>query len=195
MEAIDLMKRIDEAVFAMAKLDPPLYLAIAYQDTVTRRWASEICGRVKKLIGEEKVFSTWWEFNHTTGPGLPPGSIQAASLADLIIISVQAAENLPHDLLLWNDSWRQRRTKQQGALLALIGERDGTADEGDRTQQYLTTVAANARIEFFPLRRNLPVETLTDNVDQMTERAQTMTCVLRGIMDTKYDVVHWGINE
>jgi len=78
-------------------------------------------------------------------------AVRAALVADLIVVSVHAADELPLGLYVWIDAWLPRRTSREGALTALIGADEPQDPQSSRTREYLQAVARKAQLDFIPL--------------------------------------------
>ena len=78
-------------------------------------------------------------------------AVRAALVADLIVVLVHAADELPLGLYVWIDAWLPRRTSREGALTALIGADEPQDPQSSRTHEYLQAVARKAQLDFIPL--------------------------------------------
>src|SRR5580698_10505736 len=124
MKASAFLKRpVDQLEVAMAPAEAAYSLTIAgvYQDSVTRDWAMQTCRRATQLVGEESVQNVWYDAKSLSDPGVFLDAVRAALVADVIVVSVYAAHELPLDLYVWVQAWLPRRHSRAGALTALIG--------------------------------------------------------------------------
>ena len=78
-------------------------------------------------------------------------AVRAALVADLIVVLVHAADELPLGFYVWIDAWLPRRTSREGALTALIGADEPQDPQSSRTREYLQAVARKAQLDFVPL--------------------------------------------
>jgi hypothetical protein len=136
--------------------EPVLNVATVYQDPLTRYWAAELWDRVGRLIGHEGVWRKSWRIGELTDPRLFTDAVQAATEADVLVISVRDAGEWPASLHVWIDSWLPRRAGREGALVALIGVPGQPDGQSGRAHQYLATVAREAGLDFLPRERKLP---------------------------------------
>ena len=132
-----------------------LKIAGVYQDSLTRDWATQICRRATQLAGEERFQSKWYDAHSLGDHGVLFDAVHAALVADVIVVSVYAADELPLDLYVWFQAWLPRRPTRVGALTALIGVDESLDFRFARTQEYLQAVARKAQLDFFPHQRKL----------------------------------------
>jgi hypothetical protein len=151
--------RSDKAPHVLDEVGHPLKVALSYQDAITRQWALEMYRQVSQLVGADHIHDTWWNTTSLlSDPQLLQDAVVAATLADVIVVSVHAAEELPLDLYVWIDAWLPRRPQRRGALLALIGARDQVDTGSSHALDYLQAVARKGNFDYVPQHRTLPVE-------------------------------------
>jgi len=150
-EADELGTAPDESGYALS-------IAGVYQDNVTWNWAVQMCRPATRLAGEASVRSAWYHVNGLSDPATLLDAVRATLRADVIVISVHAAEELPLELCVWIDAWLSRRPARAGALAALIGVAEQPASQSARTQEYLQAVARKGQLDFVPQERELPAE-------------------------------------
>lgn len=141
----------DESVYA-------LKIAGVYQDSITREWARQMCHPVTQVIGEEWVRNTWYRVNDLCDTGILLDAVQTALRADVIVVSIHAADELPVELYTWIDAWLPRRPPRVSALTAVIGVTGRPGIQAVRTEEYLHAVARRGQLEFVPFQRTLPTE-------------------------------------
>ncbi|MGD0815118.1 MAG: hypothetical protein ABSA83_16080 [Verrucomicrobiota bacterium] len=122
-----------------------------YQDPLTQSWGVPMCRLAMQLAGEDRIRNTWYDVHSLADIDIFLDAIRAALMADVIVISVYAAEELPMDLYVWIDAWLPRRPPGEGALTALIGVVDPQSPQSLHTQEYLQAVARKAQLDFIPL--------------------------------------------
>jgi hypothetical protein len=67
------------------------------------------------------VRNTWYDVHSLSDLEILLASVRAALVADVIVVSVYAADELPLDLYVWINAWLPRRNSREGAFTALIG--------------------------------------------------------------------------
>ena len=114
------------------------------------------CRQATQLAGGERVQNTWYNANSLSDPGILLDAVRAAVAADVIVISVYAADELPLDLYVWIEAWLPRRLSRRGALAALVGVAEPLDSPSVRTLEYLQAVARKAQLDFIPQQRKRP---------------------------------------
>jgi hypothetical protein len=173
-----------------------LNIAGVYQDSVTRDWAMQSCRQATQLAGGERVQNTWYNTNSLSDPGILLNAVRAAVVADVIVISVYAADELPLDLYVWIEAWLPRRLSRRGALAALVGVAEPLDSPSVRTLEYLQALARKAQLDFIPQQRERPAASVGSSMDLITERASTAAQSLQELHSHRCDAYrHWGLNE
>ncbi len=128
---------------------------VLYQDPPALTWAREVCDRVKALVGAEAVRTTWWKLDDLNSPAVLAGAVSTALRADVMVVSVYAAEALPRPVYAWVDSWLPHRPKAAGALMALIAMPSRPAHRLEQVRDYLRVVARQGHLDFLVEERKL----------------------------------------
>ena len=159
MTVVELQERTalpDELKIAPDKPGYAFNVVGVYQDPLTQSWAVPMCRLVRQLAEEERVQNRWYDVNSLSDTRILLEAVHAALVADVIVVSVYAADELPLDLYVWIDAWLPRRPSRMGALTALIGVADPLDSQSVRTQEYLEAVARKAQLDFIPQERKRP---------------------------------------
>jgi hypothetical protein len=163
MNATELFS--DEVTAAPTESEYALNIVGVYQDTVTQSWGVPMCRLATQLAGEDHIRNTWFDVDSLNDIGILMEAVRAALVADVIVISVYAAEELPLGLYVWIDAWLPRRISREGALTALIGADEPQDPPSSRTREYLQAVALKAQLDFIPIfESHLPREALNSEV-------------------------------
>ncbi len=136
--------------------EPALRVATVYQDPLTRHWARELWDRVGQLVGQGGICHQSWKIGDLTDAQAYTGAVQAATEADVLVVSVRDAGELPINLCVWIDAWMPRRAGRAGALVALIGVCPQPNVQSGRVHAYLEAVARRVGLDFLPRERKLP---------------------------------------
>jgi hypothetical protein len=199
MTAVDLLERkslSDEVAIAPEESADTLNIAGVYQDAVTQEWAIQTCRRMTELAGEKRVQSTWYNANSLSDPANLLDAVHAALVADVIVVSIYAANQLPIDIYVWVEAWVPRRLSRVGALAALIGVAEPFDFGSLRTLEYLQAVARKAQLDFFPQECKRPVASAASSVRLITERSGATAQAPQEFSGRRYDAYrHWGLNE
>ena len=132
----------------------PFNITVVYQDALTRSWARQICGPVAQKFGADSVQHSWHDVGSLNDPAKLIEAVRTTLAADVIVVSVHAAEELPMALYVWITVWLPRRRARNGTLAALIGMAGASGSHAVRTQKYLQAVARRGQLEFTPHERN-----------------------------------------
>ena len=179
-----------------AEAETSLNIAVVYQDTQTHEWAMQKCRKATQLVGQEYVHSTWWQLDFLSHPRMMLDAVKDAVSADILIVSVYEAEEVPPALSDWVEALLSRRPPIEGALVALLGVPEQRGSESPAIGEYLRAVAIKGQMEFLPQEFKVPAESPALFREQLAKRAETMTHVLGDILSrgsgTHY---RWGLNE
>jgi hypothetical protein len=199
MTAVDLLGRavlLNEAASPLDESGDFLNIAGVYQDAVTQDWAMQTCRRVTERAGEKRVQNTWYNANSLSDPANLRDAVRAALVADVIVVSIYAANELPIDLCVWVVAWLPRRLSRAGALAALIGVPEAFDSGSLRALAYLQAVARKARLDFFPQECKRPVASAASSTRLIAERSGATAQAPQEFSGRRYDPYrHWGLNE
>jgi hypothetical protein len=174
-----------------------LSVATVYQDPLTRHWAAELWGRVGQLICDEGVCCQSWKISDLTDPCVFVDSVRVAAAADVLIISVRDAGELPISLYGWFDALTPRRGRRAGALVALIGVPPEPDAQSGHAHAYLETIARKVGLDFLPHERKLPKKPFTQSrpakIGQTASRTTPMAA--GGFSNGPCAHLRWGWND
>jgi hypothetical protein len=199
MKTIELLERPTkpfEVVIGPDESEYTLKIAGVYQDNVTRDWAMQTCRRATRLAEEERVQNRWYDINSLSDHGILLEAVRAALVADVIVVSVYAADALPLDLYVWFEAWLPRRLSRGGALTALIGVAEPPDSQLVRTLEYLQAVARKAQLDFIPQQRKRPIASTASSMELIAEPGSARAQALQELSRQRYDAYYrWGLNE
>ncbi|HOX58860.1 MAG TPA: hypothetical protein P5205_16825 [Candidatus Paceibacterota bacterium] len=138
--------------------EPALNVVVIYQDHLTHHWAMDLWARVEQLIGSGGISSKSWRVNDLAHPDALAAAGRAAMRADVLIVSLRDAAELPLSLYLWVDEWLPHRLTRTSALVALIAVPVQPDAQSGLTRRFLESVARKAGMDFLPRERKLPEE-------------------------------------
>ena len=134
MKATELLS--DELTAAPRQSGYELNIVGVYQDPLTQSWGLPMCRLATDLVGEDLVHNTWYDVHSLSDLGILLPAVRAALVADVIVVSVYAADELPLDLYVWINAWLPRRNSREGAFTALIGAEKPQDSQSVRTLKY-----------------------------------------------------------
>jgi hypothetical protein len=167
-----------------------LNIAGVYQDMLTRYWAMQTCHWATQFAREGRVQNKWFNVNSLNDPGIFVDAVRAALVADVIMVSVYAADELPSDLYVWFEAWLPRRPTRMGALSALIGVAEPLDSQSVRTREYLQAVARKGQLDFIPQERKRPVASPADSIALIAEPGGTTAQALQKRYGPRYDAYY-----
>lgn len=141
----------DPVAVAPTESDYALNILGIYQDPLTQSWGVPMCRLATQLAGEDRIRNQWFDVHSLNDIGVLLEAVRAAQVADVIVVSLYAADELPLGLYVWIDAWLPRRSSRVGALTALIGVDQSQDPPSIRTREYLQAVARKAQLDFIPL--------------------------------------------
>ena len=162
--------RTRQGMTPTAGLTPPdtgyvLQVAVVYQDTATRQWAEQVCGRMAQVAGLEAIHRTEWKVGDLNASRVFSEGAAALAQADLIVVALYAAERLPAAFYLWVNVWLQQRAGHPGALVALLVPPEASVVEARETRRYLSAVAGQGHLDFLVQECRQP-GTLSPELDE-----------------------------
>jgi hypothetical protein len=144
MEATQILIKV-----ASAHNESALNTVAVYQDTRSQEWIRELWDRVTQIMGDQALAHASWSIAELDRPEFLSEAVSAAALADVLVVSIHAGEQLPSRLCGWIDAWLPRRQRQEGALIALMGVSAGQPDASSgKLEKYLRAVAHRGRLDF-----------------------------------------------
>jgi hypothetical protein len=176
--------------------DYALNVAVVCEDDHTRRWAEKVSRLVERLVGEACLRTSTWMVSHLTHPRFLPEAVRAAVLADVIIVSLRASEEVPVELSVWCDIWLPRRPPQWGALMALVSGADSPSAAHLPTQAYLRAVAGKARLQYLVRARKVLEHLVEAPLTRLAKRSHPAAQLRGGFVSMAAGIwSDWGINE
>jgi hypothetical protein len=175
----------------------PLDLVVAYEDSFTRDRALQLYDQIcKQLLDEYDFQCSWWKLEYLQSRTLFEQAADAATSANMVILSLRAGEEIPSLAAEWIDSWVPRKEQRKSALVVLIAEGDARANGSSGVQNSLRAVARKAGMDFFFHMPQCPSDKTSAEKprysrETISQRAATVTPVLEEILhqpktDTKW---------
>ena len=133
-----------------------LNVMTVHENALTLSWAQELHGHVIRMVGAKGLVNSSWRLADLGSPHVWPAAVQAALGADVILVSLQAREEVPLKLWFWCTVWVSRRLRRPGLLLGLIGLPEQAADPPSPTPGYLQAVAHKAGLDYLQREHRSP---------------------------------------
>ena len=131
-------------------------IVVLYDDNSSRDAAIRLCRTLEKTFHNELDFeTTWCRFKYFNDPAVASEAAQIASQADLIIVSIQRAQDLPLEVKAWFERWLPARESTEGALVLL--QTSEVAPSPQNLQcSYLYLLAQRANLDYLSLSNASP---------------------------------------
>lgn len=170
----------------------PFDLLVAYEDRQTRNRALHLYDHLAQQLLEDYDFQcTWWKFGLFSDDVIRRQSADAALDANMVILSLHAAENISTTQTLWLHDWTHRRRHRKAALVTLIAGVNDPEKEAPRMVASLREAARIGGMDFFPHAFGLPLP----DASQASQEEQAAKPMLQDILHHKMPAPRWGINE
>lgn len=143
----DCYRRLDEVAQGLESPDPAINLTIIYEDLLTLEWAGQVCDQVTAFIDRDCLASNSWRVSDLADPKVLQDAVCAAARADVIVLSLHDAEELPLNLRVWMEGWLPRRDLPVGALITLIGVAEETKASSLRSRRHLEAIGRRAGMD------------------------------------------------
>jgi hypothetical protein len=134
-----------------------LKVACLYQHDWNRQRAEEVRQRVEQVAGKDAVCFDSWSLADLDDSAKFAEASWRATDADVIVVAIDAAEELPPEFYVWIDIWLPRRCQTTGAFIALLNVPANPRESSVRTQAYLEAVARQGGLNFLIEERRVPM--------------------------------------
>jgi hypothetical protein len=191
MRSFGRISLLDGGAIALAQSQCLLNIVGVHEDAVTGEWARQVAHNAIQLLRECSVRSIWWKMGGLSDPGVLRDAAQAATTADVLIVSLRAAAELPFALYQWVKAWLPRRLPLAGTLAVLIGAPEPLGADSFRIGRYLQAVARRGRLEFLVREQRLPLEPPDFSMEEIAEQTSAKTEALSEM----FGFAHGGLNE
>jgi hypothetical protein len=199
MKTVGLLQRMvpsNDAPIVPDESGYTLNIVGVYQDGVTQDWVTQTCHSATQQARAGRVQSSWFNIHSLGDPKILEEAVRTALIADVIAVSIYAADELPLDLYVWFDLWLPRRPAHGGALTALVGVAEPSDSHSARTFEYLQAVARKGQLDFIPQERRRPVTSPASSLGLFTEPASATAQARQMLYGPRYDAYyHRGLNE
>ncbi len=170
-------------------------VVVLYEDRETRDHVLNVSRHMALTIGEEiQLKFSWWRFDFLQDADLAEQAANAASHADMLLVSAHPGRGLPLAFTQWVETWLPRRFNQESLLVALIGSEKDSGE--DAATEYLRGIAARAGMDYLSKAASSNSEAIKDSERGFGKRRETKTPpLLENIVKQSPPPSHWGINE
>jgi len=176
MKTVEFVERPSEpfeVAIAPDESEYTLNIVGVYQDVASRSWAMQTCQRATLLAGEKRVQDLWFNAHSLSDTGILLEAIRAVLVADVIVISVYAENELPIGLYVWVQAWLPRRLSRRGVLAALVAVPEPPDSASVRTMKYLRAVAHKGKLDFISQERKRLASSIASSMKLIAEHGGT----------------------
>jgi len=166
-------------------------IVVLYEDNSSRDAAIGLCEALKKTFHEDLDFEiTWCRFKYFNDPAVASEAAEIAVRADLIVVSIPRAQDLPLEVKAWFERWLPARESTEGAFVLLQTSEEPPGLQNSQSS-YLYLLAQRANLDYLWLS-NDGSSISTDRIPESLKLSQPL-----GIDSTR-NSQHYsrsGINE
>jgi hypothetical protein len=130
-----------------------LKVAAVYQEEWTRQWALHRCLELMAAMNQGHLSMDVWRIGNLVHPPVLSQALQAALAADVIVVALQAAVELPAPVARWAEAWAARRPLAEGVVFALVGTQRYNEIASRRTHYALENLARRGGLAYVPQDR------------------------------------------
>ena len=97
-------------------------VVVVYEDSASRDVAIRVCKNLERTFEHEVRFDcSWWRFKYLADPEISQLATQAALEANLILVAIDLADDLPMEVTAWFEQWSSFRidTDVSAALVVI----------------------------------------------------------------------------
>jgi hypothetical protein len=166
-------------------------IVVLYEDNSSRDAAIRLCNTLEKIFHTELDFEiTWCRFKYFSDPCVASEAAEIAAQANLIIVSIQRAQDLPLEVKAWFERWLPDRESTEGALVLLQTSEEPPSPQNFQSS-YLYLLAQRANLDYLSLSNAGP-STSTGRIAENLTLSQPLG------LDSTRNSQHYsrfGINE
>jgi hypothetical protein len=175
----------------------PFDLVVAYEDRQTRDRALHLYDHLAQQLLDDYDFQcSWWKFDHLTNRTLSQQAADAATDANMIVISLHARPELLPLHQAWIEEWLPRRQNRKSALVVLLAGTDQQVQKADRMVLYLRRAARLAHMDFFNHGFDLTLPSREISLQRAEPpRLNQVPAPSEQVLYHQMPTPRWGINE
>jgi hypothetical protein len=175
----------------------PFDFVTAYDDETMRDRTLVLCDRLAHTLQDDyDIRHSCWNFDALLDPRRLGQSIDAAVGADMIIIALHNAKELPRIARRWITGWLHSKGGQHCALVALTEAGPSARRVDCPVLRYLNSVARQAQMDFFSYVFPAAPFNVIDSFSNISKYEPAKTPLPpKEIPSRSGNISLWGINE
>ncbi len=163
---------------------PSCSVAIVYEDEATRARAMALCDRLVSQFWSEIEFQfQWFEFGQLADQASAHAAVNAAAVADVMVLATRVETQVPTHVELWLEHWVRQRPNREGVMIALVGLADEPLAKKIAKQHWLRGLARRARVDFLSDAVPIGLWVTPESVQWLNQRAGRLTPILNEILE------------
>jgi len=167
----------------------PCQILVLSEDVMTYGRAMYVCQRILSQFSFEVNFNfRCWDFNHQNDAEALQKTVETASRADIILLSLNDAE-LNSSLEQWLQAFSETRSETDGAFVLVFGAQAGPPTAVQDLADRIRLVADLVNMDFIPLMPSSKSEIQLPNRQVWPKGLEPQPTLERHHYD------HWGLNE
>jgi hypothetical protein len=178
--------------------EPIFNVVIAYEDFETGKQAKRTFDVLAEQLKNDCRFTNqMWKFDVLNIPKLREMAAKDAGMADIVIVSCRAKDELPPEVKAWVELWLAH-DNHAIALVALLDSSPEFPMEAGNVRRYLSDVAVRGGMEFFaqPSDVPAPAQFLQSSVKEPAAASINLAIAsLARTVEREGAFPRWGINE
>jgi len=158
-------------------------IIVAYENNTTREHAVRFCEKLgAQYRSKVELEINWWSFALLKEPPTAGQAAQGAACAEMVVLAMGGAGDLPPETKRWLESWVSNRCRREGALVGLVQREPGAGDIPSLKEVYLRNIAHRAGMDYLLDVAPTIARAMPDSLDSYTHRAAQVTSVLDDIL-------------
>ncbi len=147
---------------------------------------NRLCDHLLNQHWEEvELFFDRWPFSALFQPESGVSALQAATEAQIVVISAAAEREFPQAFVAWAERWAAHRAGREGALVGVFEPSEGACPTGCERDILLHRLALRAGLDYLKHFPGSPPGLIPDAEDWCAARATTLTDTLSKILQSE----------
>lgn len=177
----------------------PFDLLVAYEDRETRNRALHLYDHLAQQLLDDYDFQcSWWKLDHLVNPALRQEAADAATEANMVILSLRTDSPFDGEPRRWIEDWTGRRAHRKSAFVVILAGTDSPERDAAPLVSVLKTFARRAGMDFFPhgFKLNSPNHKSGNPLPiELSPRITPAMPLMSEFLQHKNPSPRWGINE
>lgn len=127
---------------------------VVFDGDVTAGRADRFLGMLEQQLKDEegRLMHQWWNIDVLAFTSMGDLAALEAAMADMIILAIRDADELPDTVAIWMKRFLDRRKDRPGAIMAMLESDSGKLEVSQGVLSQLEQAAASGHMDFFATR-------------------------------------------